>query len=170
VGYACLGSGGVRRHPRDGELDTLLPMDVWEVLGKRTEQDPWVAVGGVKAPDQQMALLLARETHFRHKEGVRYGVRRRGDESVLEGPYRDDLLGGVTDHSYRRQEAYAGVGAKLKRVAEEMASRGLRIDRPRPAPGRARKPKREQDPSSVAEPPSVADLSPEDIAASGTAG
>jgi 1,2-phenylacetyl-CoA epoxidase PaaB subunit len=144
-------------------------MEVWDVLGKRTEQDEWTLVGGVKAPDQEMALLLARETHFRHKEGVRYGVRRRGDTAIQEGADRDDVLGGVTDHSYRRQEAYAGVGAKLKRVSEEVAGRGLRIDRARPTVGRGRK--REALATTPAqEPPSAGDLSPEDIAAEGTAG
>lgn len=145
-------------------------MEIWDVLGKRTEQDEWTLVGGVKAPDQEMALLLARETHFRHKEGVRYGVRRRGDTAIHEGADRDDLLGGVTDHSYRRQEAYAGVGAKLKRVSEEMAGRGLRIDRARPTVGRGRKVEEGPTTAPANEPPSVEDLSPEDIAAEGTAG
>jgi 1,2-phenylacetyl-CoA epoxidase PaaB subunit len=145
-------------------------MEVFDVLGKRTDQDEWALVGGVKAPDAAMALLLARETHFRHKEGVSYAVRRRGEQAIHEGSYRDDLLGGVTDHSYRRQEAYTGVGAKHKRVAKEMADRGLRIDRPRPAAGRARRTEPDPHPSDVAEPPSVEALSPEDIAASGTAG
>jgi 1,2-phenylacetyl-CoA epoxidase PaaB subunit len=107
-------------------------MPVWDVLGKRTEDDGFVVVGGVKAPDVGLALLLARETHFRHKEGVGYAVRRRGEEELHVGTYEPSMLGGVTDRSYRRQEAYAGVGAKLKRVANELASRGLRIDAPRP--------------------------------------
>ena len=145
-------------------------MEVFDVLGKRTGRDEWTLVGVVKAPDSEMALLLARETHFRHKEGVSYAVRRRGDDAIQEGSYPDDQLGGVTDHSYRRQEAYTGVGAKHKRVAKEMADRGLRIDRPRPAAGRTRRPEHEPQSSDVTEPPSVEDLSPEDIAASGTAG
>jgi 1,2-phenylacetyl-CoA epoxidase PaaB subunit len=107
-------------------------MDVWDVLGKRTEGDELVVVGGVTAPDAEMALLLARETHFRHKEGVAYAVRRRGDQAIVAGRDGAELLGGMTDRSYRRQEAYAGVGGKLKRVQAEMARRGLRIDRPRP--------------------------------------
>ena len=86
----------------------------------------------MKAPDPEVALLLARETHFRHKEGVAYAVRRRGDDEIVVGPYEASLLGGVTDRSYRRQEAYAGVGGKLKRVSAEMSKRGLRIDLPRP--------------------------------------
>jgi 1,2-phenylacetyl-CoA epoxidase PaaB subunit len=107
-------------------------MPVWDVLGKRTEDDEFVVVGGVKAPDADVALLLARETHFRHKEGVAYAVRRRGADDIVVGPYEAKVLGGVTDRSYRRQEAYAGVGGKLKRVSAEMSKRGLRIDLPRP--------------------------------------
>lgn len=112
-------------------------MFVWDVLGKRRQTDEFELVGAVKAPDVELALILARETHFRHKEGVRYAVRRRGEDAIHEGPYRDDLLGGVTDHSYRRQEAYRGVGAKLKSVSKALAERGLRIDAPRPPVGRA---------------------------------
>ena len=104
------------------------------MLGKRAPGDEWAVVGAVKAPDASMALLLARETHFRHKEGVAYAVRRRGDaeDAMVTGAWPPETLGGVTDRSYRRQEAYAGVGAKLKRVAADLAARGLRIDRPRP--------------------------------------
>jgi 1,2-phenylacetyl-CoA epoxidase PaaB subunit len=109
---------------------------VWDVLGKRTATDEWTLVGGIKAPDAEMALVLARETHFRHKEGVAYAVRRRGDRELHVGSYDPDLIGGVTDRSYRRQEAYAGVGAKHKRISKVMAERGLAIDRPRPPIGR----------------------------------
>jgi 1,2-phenylacetyl-CoA epoxidase PaaB subunit len=143
---------------------------VWDVLGKRKADDELVVVGGVKAPDAEMALLLARETHFRHKEGVAYAVRRRGDEELYRGPYDGDDLGGLTDRSYRTQKAYAGVGAKLKRVAERAAEAGLRIDRPRPpstgrlAAGRART---ERD-RAQAQP--GGELTPEDLAAHGTAG
>ena len=112
-------------------------MPVWDVFGKRTAADDWTLVGGIKAPDSEMALVLARETHFRHKEGVAYAVRLRGNEELHVGPYDPDQLGGVTDRSYRRQEAYAGVGAKHKRISKLMAERGLTIDRARPPVGRA---------------------------------
>src|SRR5919204_1573626 len=114
-------------------------MYVWDVLGKRTEDDELVVVGGIKAPDAEMALVLAKETHFRHKEGVAYAVRARGDHEAQDlrvAAYEGNVLGGVTDHSYRRQEAYAGVGAKHKRVSKVLADRGLVIDRPRPPVGR----------------------------------
>jgi 1,2-phenylacetyl-CoA epoxidase PaaB subunit len=112
-------------------------MPVWDVFGKRTATDDWALAGGIKAPDLEMALVLARETHFRHKEGVAYAVRLRGEEKLHEGPYDQDVIGGVTDRSYRRQEAYTGVGAKHKRISKLMAERGLVIERSVPPVGRA---------------------------------
>src|ERR1043166_6319452 len=91
-------------------------MRVWDVLGKRREDDEFEVVGAVKAPDAELALILARETPSGHKEGVEYAVRLRGEGEIHPGPYRGDLLGGLTDHSYRRQDAYAGVGGKLRRI------------------------------------------------------
>jgi 1,2-phenylacetyl-CoA epoxidase PaaB subunit len=146
-------------------------MDVWDVLGKRSAGDELIVVGGITAPDVNMALLLARETHFRHKEGVAYAVRRRGDREVHEGTYEGEALGGLTDRAYRRQEGYVGVGAKLKRIREEMSQRGLVIDRPRPAPGRGPGPDRgPRQGGEVPETGRVRDISPEDLAAQGTAG
>ncbi|HEX2089244.1 MAG TPA: hypothetical protein VHI54_04830 [Actinomycetota bacterium] len=143
-------------------------MPVWDILGKRTDRDEFTWVGSIKAPDVDMALVLAKETHFRHKEGVAYGVRLRGDSELHVGPYPSDVLGGVTDHSYRRQEAYAGVGAKHKRVSKLLAERGLVIDRPRPPVGRAgAAPPRSP---SAATPERPEDVSEEEIAAHGTAG
>ncbi len=147
---------------------------MWDVLGKRTKGDEWTLVGGVKAPDADMALLLARETHFRHKEGVAYAVRRRGDDTIHEGSYEQELLGGVTDHSYRRQEAYTGVGARLKKLAAQFEEQGIRIDRPRPPAGgaslsgrdRTAEARRAADEAK----PSIDDVAPEDLAAEGTAG
>ncbi len=121
-------------------------MYVWDVLGKRRPDDEFEVVGGVKAPDVGMALILARESHFRHKEGVEYAIRRRGDDVIHPGPYRGDLLGGVTDHSYRRQDAYAGVGGKLRRISEEFARKNLRIEAPRPSTSRTRRDASGRDP------------------------
>ena len=143
-------------------------MPVWDVFGKRTDNDEFVLVGSIKAPDTNLALVLARETHFRHKEGVAYGVRLRGDTELHVGPYSRDVLGGVTDHSYRRQEAYAGVGGKHKAVSKLLAERGLVIDRPRPPVGRAAAAAGR--PPSSAAPEAPKEVSAEDIAAHGTAG
>src|SRR5439155_9091152 len=123
-------------------------------------------VGGVTAPDVNMAMLLARETHFRHKEGVAYAVRRRGETALHEGSWSPDQIGGVTDRSYRRQEAYAGVGARLRKLTEEFARAGIRIDAARPPSHRQARP---HDPSEL-EASDPAALTPERLAAEGTAG
>jgi 1,2-phenylacetyl-CoA epoxidase PaaB subunit len=110
---------------------------IWDVFGKRKPDDEFEWAGSIKAPDPEMALILARETHFRHKEGVAYAVRRRGNGDLHVGPYQGDVLGGVTDRSYRRQEAYAGVGARHKRITKRFADAGRTVDRPRPPATRA---------------------------------
>ena len=102
-------------------------MDVYEVFSRRHTDDPLVHVGTVKAPDHGLALILAREAFFRHGEGVDCWVARRSDMHRVTHP---ETLGGVTDKSYRRQDGYPGVGAKLRRVAEQL--KHLRIDGPRP--------------------------------------
>jgi phenylacetate-CoA oxygenase PaaH subunit len=104
-------------------------MDVWEVFSRRTNDDPLVHVGTVKAPDLEMALVLARETFFRHGEGVDCWVGRRGDLHPVANP---ETLGGVTDKSYRRPDGYVGVGAKHKRIRDELAGRGLIVEATRP--------------------------------------
>jgi 1,2-phenylacetyl-CoA epoxidase PaaB subunit len=109
---------------------------IWDVLGKRKADDAFEWAGSIKAPDAEMALILAKETHFRHKEGVSYAVRRRGDDQLHLGPYQAEMLGGITDRSYRRQEAYTGVGARHRRVTQRFVDAGVAIDRPRPPVGR----------------------------------
>jgi ring-1,2-phenylacetyl-CoA epoxidase subunit PaaB len=104
-------------------------MEVFEVFQRRTHDDPLTSVGSIKAPDLEMALLLARETHFRHGEGAECWVARRGD---LYPVAHGETLGGVTDKSYRRQDGYVGVGAKHKRVSEALRERGMVVDAPRP--------------------------------------
>ncbi len=104
-------------------------MEVWEVFSRRTAEDPLVHVGAIKAPDAELALVLARETFFRHGEGVDCWIGRRSDLHRVAMP---ETLGGVTDKSYRRPDGYVGVGAKLKRVREELAKRGLVIQKSRP--------------------------------------
>jgi ring-1,2-phenylacetyl-CoA epoxidase subunit PaaB len=104
--------------------------DRWEVFGKRTLDDPWTSVGAVHAPDREMALLLAKESFFRHGEGVDFAVVRLDDIHAFGRP---DLLEFATDKSYKLQTGYTGMGDKRRR-AHEMAERsGSVIDRPRPS-------------------------------------
>jgi 1,2-phenylacetyl-CoA epoxidase PaaB subunit len=112
-------------------------VQVWDVLARRRETDPWGVSGSINAPDLDLAMMLARETHFRHGESNTFALRRRGDDTVHECPDPSGI-GGVVGKEYRRQDGYVGVGAKLKRVQALMAERGLVIDRPRPKGHRPR--------------------------------
>lgn len=111
-------------------------MEVFEVFQRRTADDPLTHVGSIKAPDLEMALILARETHFRHGEGVECWVKRRGEDQ-LHPAHEPEAMDGVVDRSYRRQDGYVGVGAKHKRVAAQLRERGLFIDGMRPAAARS---------------------------------
>jgi ring-1,2-phenylacetyl-CoA epoxidase subunit PaaB len=111
--------------------------DRWEVLGKRTHEDPWTVVGGVVAPDRDLALLLAKESFFRHGEGVDLAVVRASDIHRFPAP---ELMEPATDKSYRMQAGYAGLGRKRRAAHEQVARDGLTIDRPRPEDKRVRNP------------------------------
>lgn len=111
-------------------------MEVWDVLARRRADDDWQVAGSVNAPDLDLAMMLVRETHFRHGEGTTFALRLRGDTEIMECPDPTGI-GGVIDREYRRQDGYVGVGAKLKRVQALMADRGMVIDRPRPPSRRA---------------------------------
>ncbi|MCA1840668.1 MAG: phenylacetic acid degradation protein PaaB [Actinomycetota bacterium] len=84
-------------------------MDVWEVFQQKSHQDPFVHVGSVLAPDDQMALSYAKECFFRRKEGKGLWVAKRHDIHVL---LDTKMLEQVTDKSYRYPEAYRGVVEK----------------------------------------------------------
>ena len=104
-------------------------MEIFEVFSRRTHDDPLTHVGSLRAPDLELALLLARETHFRHGEGAECWIAQRGDLHAVSHP---ETMGGVGDRSYRRQDGYVGVGAKHKRVTADTAARGARIEGARP--------------------------------------
>ena len=77
-----------------------------------------------------MALLLAKESFFRHGEGVDFAVVRLDDIHVFG---RSDLLTFATDKSYKLQTGYTGMGEK-RRQAQALAQRsGTVVDRPRPS-------------------------------------
>jgi 1,2-phenylacetyl-CoA epoxidase PaaB subunit len=113
-------------------------MKVWDVLQRRRSGDDWAVAGAVKAPDVELALLLARESLFRRGEGETFAVRLRGSDDIHETPDREGI-GGVIDREFRRMDAFAGVGGKHREIREAMAKRGLVIDRPRPPDRRARR-------------------------------
>lgn len=108
-------------------------MPDFEVFGRRRWEDPLEHVGTIHAPDAETALLLARETHFRHGEGVEYAVVERVHLHRLPDP---SLLEHTVDMSYRRQDGYSGFREKRARAREAARQRGRGALQQRPVPGR----------------------------------
>lgn len=105
-------------------------MATFEVFGRRKWDAALEHVGVIHAPDEQAALVLARETHFRHDEGVEYAVCR-SDHLHRQDPA---LLEREVDISYRLQSGYSGFGDKraAARAAADARGRGELRDRPAP--------------------------------------
>ena len=96
----------------------------WEVLGRRRADADWEPVGVVHAPDGEMALLLAKESFFRHEEGVALAVSRDGQARELALPPSG------TDKTYRLQRGYTGLGEKRRRAAARARAAGaIRVHR-----------------------------------------
>jgi len=107
-------------------------MPTYEVFGRRKWDAPLEHVGNLHAADHETALLIARETHFRHQEGVDYAVVRSDHLHRLEDP---SLLERRTDISYRLQTGYSGFREKRQAAREAADARGRGYLRQRPVPG-----------------------------------
>lgn len=106
-------------------------MATFEVFGRRKFDDPLTHVGTVHAADAEAALLLTRETHFRHNEGVDYAVVATEDIHRLHDP---TLLEHQVDDSYRQQKGYSGFRDKREAARAAADERGLGHVRERPTP------------------------------------
>ena len=127
---------GDRAAGDDGTVDhdAVLPTTtMWEVFGRRRINDSLEHVGQIHAADRETALVLARETHFRHEEGVAYAVVRSDHLHVIDDP---SLLERRVDIDYRLQKGYSGFRDKREAAREAARSRGLDELQTRPAPGR----------------------------------
>lgn len=122
---------------RPGADPAATPTDgpTFEVFGRRRVEDPLEHVGTLHAPDETTALLLARETHFRHREGVDYAVVRSEHLHRLPDP---SLLERTIDISYRLQAGYSGFREKRQAARAAADARGRGALRERPVPGRGR--------------------------------
>jgi 1,2-phenylacetyl-CoA epoxidase PaaB subunit len=109
-------------------------MPTYEVFGRRKWEDNLEHAGTVHAPDAETALLLVRETHFRHAEGVEYAVCATDDLHVMRDP---SLLEHTVDMSYRMQNGYSGFREKRERARQAARDRGRGHLQERPVPGRA---------------------------------
>ncbi|MCA1782254.1 MAG: hypothetical protein LC679_08805 [Intrasporangiaceae bacterium] len=111
-------------------------MPTYEVFGRRKWDAPLEHVGNLHAADHHTALLIARETHFRHQEGVDYAVVRSDHLHGLEDP---SLLERRTDITYRLQTGYSGFREKREVARAAADARGRGELRDRPVPGSATK-------------------------------
>ena len=107
-------------------------MATYEVFGRRRWEDPLEHVGTLHAPDHEAALLLTRETHFRHNEGVDYAVVRTDHVHRLQDP---SLLEHTIDMDYRLQAGYSGFREKRQAAREAADDRGRGHLRQRATPG-----------------------------------
>ncbi|MDX1621768.1 MAG: hypothetical protein R3320_12300 [Nitriliruptorales bacterium] len=109
-------------------------MSTYEVFGRRKWEDNLEHVGTIHAPDHDSALLLARETHFRHGEGVEYAVVRSDHLHRLDDP---SMLEHTVDMSYRLQRGYSGFREKREKARDAAENRGRGHLRDKPVPGSA---------------------------------
>lgn len=103
------------------------------MFGRRRWDAALEHVGQIHAADVDTALLLVRETHFRHEEGVEYAVVESGDLHILEDT---SLLQREVDISYRLQSGYAGFRDKRQAARDAADARGRGHARDRAMPGR----------------------------------
>lgn len=108
-------------------------MATYEVFGRRKQGDELVHAGQVHAEDLEAALLLVRETHFRHHEGVEYAVVPSEHLHLLPDP---SLLEREIDDSYRQNAGFTPFGPKRRRARERAEQRGVGSLRTRPVPGK----------------------------------
>lgn len=105
----------------------------YEVFTRRTWESRLEHAGTIHAPDAQAALLLARETHMRHEEGVEFAVVASAAFHVVEDA---SILDREVDMTYRLQAGYSGFREKREAAREAAEARGRGHLAEQPAPNR----------------------------------
>ena len=105
----------------------------FEVFTRRNWESRLEHQGTIHAPDAEAALLLARETHVRHEEGVEFAVVPSEAFHVVRDP---STLDRRVDMTYRLQAGYSGFREKRERAREAAVARGRGHLAEQPAPGR----------------------------------
>lgn len=90
-------------------------MQVYEVFRRSGHKDPFEHCGAVIAPDEDMALLMAKECFLRRREGQHLWVVRRSDIHSFKD---ESLLEIAGDKTYRFASAYREVVHKRDRARE----------------------------------------------------
>jgi ring-1,2-phenylacetyl-CoA epoxidase subunit PaaB len=81
-------------------------MEIYEVFRRSGHKDPFEHCGAVKAPDPDLALLMAKECFLRRREGEHLWVVRRNDIHSFSD---ESLLELAADKTYRFASAYRDV-------------------------------------------------------------
>jgi ring-1,2-phenylacetyl-CoA epoxidase subunit PaaB len=89
----------------------------YEVFRRAKAAEPLEHAGSVEAPDDQLALLYARQVYGRRGESETLWVVPRAAVMVTPGPEPS------LDRSYRRVDGYS-IKAKLRRARELAEERG----------------------------------------------
>ena len=105
----------------------------FEVFTRRNWESRLEHCGTIHAPDADAALVLARETHVRHEEGVEFAVVPSEAFTVVPDP---SILDRRVDMSYRNQAGYSGFREKREKARAAAAARGRGHLAEQPAPGR----------------------------------
>ena len=114
-------------------MSTPTATGTYEVFTRRNWESRLEHCGTIHAPDADAALVLARETHVRHEEGVQFAVVPSEAFTVVADP---STLDRRVDMSYRNQVGYSGVRDKRERAREAARARGRGHLAEQPAPGR----------------------------------
>jgi hypothetical protein len=109
-------------------------MATFEVFGRRKHGDDLVHSGQLHAPDLDTAMLMVRETHFRHEEGVEIALVASAALHVVRDT---SLLEHTVDMGYRQNHGFTPFGPKRAAARAAAETRGRGAIRRRPVPGRA---------------------------------
>jgi ring-1,2-phenylacetyl-CoA epoxidase subunit PaaB len=94
----------------DGELPPEPELKAYEVFVQRKRSEPHYHAGTLDAPDDEMALLFAREHYGQDEACVHIWVVARG--SILSTNYDEDVITRLTDRSYKYARGYQDVRKK----------------------------------------------------------
>jgi ring-1,2-phenylacetyl-CoA epoxidase subunit PaaB len=90
-------------------------VEIYEVFRRKGHKDPFEHCGAVIAPDPEMALMLAKESFLRRREGEHLWAVRRSDIHSFKD---ETMLDIAADKSYRFASAYRDVVRKRERARQ----------------------------------------------------
>ena len=107
--------------------------NTFEVFVRRNWESRLEHCGTIHAPDVDVALVLARETHVRHEEGVEFAVVASEAFHLMADP---SILDRQVDMTYHMQTGYSGFREERESARAAAQARGRAYLAKQPAPGR----------------------------------